>query len=100
LHDSSGRCCIGKARRLCEHPSAKRRSEAEREKRRVAEGAEEEGEGFMRRNNGYTPKRATKCFSEWQGEKLVWCIEGHWISDADLKTWCYLNMDYPGITSM
>lgn len=43
-------------------------------------------------------KRAEKasgeptCTSEWRGQDLWWCINGDWISDQNLRSWCYNNM--------
>ena len=36
-----------------------------------------------------------KVSSRWVGESLVWNINGKEISDASLRTWCYINLNYP-----
>lgn len=35
---------------------------------------------------------SAKSFSEWRGKELWWNIEGNWVSDKDLRNWCYHNM--------
>ena len=44
-------------------------------------------------------QETVKAFGQWVGDEdrveLFWNINGEMVSDKDLRTWCYLNMDYP-----
>lgn len=31
--------------------------------------------------------------SEWRGQELWWCINGEWLSESALRSWCFHNIE-------
>lgn len=33
--------------------------------------------------------------SRWHGDELIWTINGRDVTDKALRSWCYINLNYP-----